>query len=208
MPRRVLASHAPEEAFAPMSRVILARLGYMIVDPGDVAVASGTGSARPDLRLVDERRLSELPADDPPVPIVLLTGRKGADVEDPRVRGALRRPAGIQEVYRLLQELLEDNPRSSPRITVDLRARCSREDREWEGGLRSISENGCLLRTPEPLGLGAVLCLSFELPGCGRVEIEGEVAYHLLPDVGVIFNASVEHRETIARYVNDTLAAA
>jgi hypothetical protein len=206
MPRRVLACHAPDEAFAPMTRVILARLGYIIVPQEEVARSTDSGSDCPDLRLVDERRLGEIPDEGPNVPIVLLTGRKGAAGDDARVRGALRRPAGIHEIYRLVQQLLEDNPRTSPRVSVDLPARCTLNEHEWESSLRSISENGCLIRTSESVDLGQDLHLQFELPETGRLEIGGEVAYQLMPDIGVVFHTtSPKHREAIARYVNDTL---
>ena len=120
--------------------------------------------------------------------------------------GALRRPAGMHELYRLVQQVTEDTPRSTPRVPTHLPARCSKDDREWASTLLSLSENGCLMRTPEPLPLGTRLGLSFELPRVGRLAVEAEAAYQLLPDIGLIFHATeARWREAIADFVSHTL---
>jgi hypothetical protein len=148
---------------------------------------------RPALRLVDERRLAEV-EDDPgwtPTPVILLTGRHGASGADSRVVGAVRRPAGVHELYRLMQQLLEDHPRSVARVPTHLRVSCTRDGKVWIASILSLSENGCLLRSREPLPLGTQLRLEFELPGQsrqGRVEIEAESAYQLVPDSGLVFS--------------------
>ena len=54
----------------------------------------------------------------------------------------------------------------------------------------SLSENGCLLRSPEPLMLGSRIALGFELPRSGKLELDAETAYQLVPDMGVVFNAT------------------
>jgi len=209
LPHRILVTHAQPEALAPMTRLILSRLGYAILTPEEFApLAQTLERGRPDLRIVDERSLLEVPEDDPAVPLVVLTGRHGVTGADPRVVGAVRRPAGLHELYRLLQQVLEDKPRSTPRIPTHLAARCRRQGKDWTGAVLSLSENGCLLRSPEPLALGSRLGLSFELPLSGRLELDGEVAYQLVPDAGVIFHATApSHRAAIARFVTQTLVA-
>jgi hypothetical protein len=209
LPHRVLVTHAQPEALAPMTRLILSRLGYAILTPEEFApLAQTLERGRPDLRIVDERTLLEVPEDDPAVPIVVLTGRHGVTGADPRVVGAVRRPAGLHELYRLLQQVLEDKPRSTPRIPTHIAVRCRRQGKDWHAAVLSLSENGCLLRSPEPLALGTRLGLSFELPRSGRLELDGEVAYQLVPDAGVIFHATApSHRAAIARFVTQTLAA-
>jgi hypothetical protein len=210
LPNRLLVTHAAPEAFAPLARNILAKLGYRIVDPEDFeAVAAELGVERPDLRLVDERSLADAGDDeDPPVPIVVLCGRHGVTGADPRIVGAIRRPAGLHEIYRLVQQVLEDTPRSTPRVPTHLAARCQSEGREWRGAVLSLSENGCLLRSSEPLMLGSRIALGFELPRSGKLELDAEIAYQLVPDMGVVFNAtSPSVREAIGAYVASALAA-
>lgn len=209
LPQRLLVTHAAPEAYAPMARAILAKLGYQIVDPdGFPAAAAELGLERPHLRLVDERSLSDVEdEEDPPVPIVVLCGRHGVTGADPRIVGAIRRPAGLHEIYRLVQQVLEDTPRSTPRVPTHLTARCRRDGREWRGAVLSLSENGCLLRSPETLLLGSRLTLGFELPRSGAVEVDAEIAYQLVPDLGVVFNAtSPGVREAIGGFVTAALA--
>lgn len=210
LPRRLLVTHAGPEAFAPMTHIILARLGYALVDAEEFdAGADADGLNGPDLRLVDERRLAEVPDDDGrPVPIVVLTGRHGVTGADPRIAGAIQRPAGIHEIYRLVQQVLEDVPRSTPRIPTHLPARCLRSGREWLAVVLSLSENGCLLRSPEALALGSRLDLRFDLPGSGTVSVDSEVAYQLVPDFGIVFSAAAPAtRRAISDYVTQALGA-
>jgi hypothetical protein len=48
--------------------------------------------------------------------------------------------------------------------------------------------------------------LSFELPRSGRLELEAETAYQLLPDMGMIFHATRQSdREAITAFVAHTL---
>lgn len=209
LPNRLLVTHAAPEAFAPLARNILAKLGYRIVDPEDFpAVAAELGLERPHLRFVDERSLADAgDEEDPPVPIVVLCGRHGVTGADPRIVGAIRRPAGLHEIYRLVQQVLEDTPRSTPRVPTHLAARCQSEGREWRGAVLSLSENGCLLRSSEPLLLGSRIALGFELPRSGKLELDAEIAYQLVPDMGVVFNAtSPSVREAIGAYVASALA--
>jgi hypothetical protein len=209
LPNRLLVSHAAPEAYAPMARAILAKLGYRIVEPEDLpAVATELGLERPHLRLVDERSLADAgEEEDPPVPIVVLCGRHGVTGADPRIVGAIRRPAGLHEIYRLVQQVLEDTPRNTPRVPTHLPARCQRDGREWRGAVLSLSENGCLLRSPEPLLLGSRIALGFELPRSGRLEVDAEIAYQLVPDMGVVFNGTTPSvREAIGAYVSSALA--
>src|SRR5262245_37789045 len=210
LPQRLLVTHAGPEAYAPMARAILANLGYRTVEPEDFpAAAAELGLDRPHLRLVDERTLAEIEMEeDPPVPIVMLCGRHGVSGVDPRIVGAIRRPAGLHEIYRLVQQVLEDTPRSTPRVPTHLTARCRRNGREWRGSVLSLSENGCLLRSPEPLLLGSRISLGIELPRSGKLELDAEIAYQLVPDMGVVFNAtSPSVREAIGAYVAAALAA-
>ena len=207
LPQRVLVTHAAPAAFAPSTLSILAKLGYAIVDP-DVFARLADEDERPDLYIVDERQLAEVPDDGgPPVPIVVLTGRHGVTGADVRIAGAIQRPAGLHELYRVVQQVLEDTPRTTPRVPTHIPARCLCEGKEWRSALVSLSENGCLMRSPEPLLLGSRLLLSFELPRSGPLELDAEIAYQLVPDVGVIFNGvSPSVRAAICDYVTEALS--
>jgi hypothetical protein len=204
----VLLSHARAEAYAPMTRVILGKLGYLILTPEELESIEGAEDIRPLVRLLDERQLSEIPDDQDGIPIIVITGRHGATGADSRIAGAVRRPAGMHELYRLIQQLTEDTPRSTPRVPTHIPVRCRRGDEEWGTAMLSISENGCLMRSPEPLSLGGRVALSFELPRTGRLELEAETAYQLLPDLGMIFHATrASDREAIKSFVSSTLVS-
>ena len=91
-PHRVLLNHAPAEAFAPLTLSMLAKLGYAIVS--ETEFAERCDLERPALRIVDERSLAEVPEGaGSTLPIVVLTGRHGVTGVDPRIVGAVRRPA-------------------------------------------------------------------------------------------------------------------
>jgi len=210
-PSRTILFHASRDALAPMTDVILAKLGYSIVVPDafEQMRAESPGLVA-DMLLVDERRLVEASTyfddGDDEIPIVLLTGQHGATGADRRIVGAVKRPAGMHDLYRLLQQVFEDTPRSTPRIATQLRAHCSRGPRSWEGRVLSLSANGCLIRSPEEIQLGQKVQLAVELPRAGGILLEAEAAYQLLPDVGLVFSAvPAAQRHTIERFVAQSL---
>jgi hypothetical protein len=167
-----------------------------------------------DLMLVDERRLSSFLdsnawKDGPRVPIVLLTGKNGVVESDPRIVGGVKRPAGLHDLYRLLQQVFEDTPRSTPRVATQIRARCERGDRNWDGRVLSLSENGCLMRSPETIALGQRFRIEFSLPQTGSIRLHAEAAYQLLPDIGLVFSGVAPgHRVMLERFVTETLLTA
>jgi hypothetical protein len=207
--RRWIVSHAREEAYLPRTRSILARMGYAVVPAEDWDALPPEQAARaPDLRIVDERRLAELDDEsEDGIPTLVLTGRHGVTGADPRVLGAARKPVGLHELYRLLQQALEDVPRSTPRVPTHLPARCRSRHREWRGAVVSLSENGCLLRSPEPVRLGSELEIAFELPRVGRVETKAESAYQVVPDLGLVFHETPAGlRHAISDFVENALS--
>ena len=206
--RRTLLSFARPEAYGPLTKEILAKLGYGIVqveawdDLPDADRAAG-----PDLAIADERRLDEVwTSGRETLRTIVLTGRRGVSGDDPRVVAALRRPAGLHELYRVLQQTLEPRPRATPRIPTYLPAACHRHGHDWRAAVVSLSENGCLLRSPEPVPLGSELRVAFELPRVGRVETTAESAYQLVPDLGLIFSGTpAASRRAILDFVEETL---
>jgi len=213
--KRTIVYHGSKEALGPATDVILTRLGYRLVLPETFAQMQIEDPARlADLLVVDDRRLEEaeeLHASQTgtDVPMVLLTGRGAVDSEDPRIVGAVRRPAGMHDLYRLIQQIFEDTPRSTPRIATQLAARFEKGDRSWEGRVLSLSENGCLIRSSESIALGQRFRLEFALPQRGPISLDAEAAYQLMPDLGLVFSAvAPAQRESIERFVTDTLLAA
>jgi hypothetical protein len=207
-PSRIILAHAGREAFSEMSRSILSKLGYVIVPPEDFdACAESLGRDCPDLLIVDERSIAEVPDDAySTVPIIVLTGSHGISGADPRIVGAVQRPAGMHELYRVIQEVLEDTPRSAPRLPVHLRAHCSRDGHEWTGTLLSLSEGGCLLRSTAPQNLGVTFTLRFSLPRTGPLVLDAEVTYQLVPDLGLTFQStSPTDRESITNFIQRSL---
>ena len=207
LPQRIILSHAPLEAYATMTRPILAKLGYAILMPEEFEeVAEASGESAPAIRIVDERQLGEVPDDS--IPIVVLTGRHGVTGADPRIVGAIRRPAGMHELYRLIQQVMEVTPRATPRVPTHLPASCLKDGREWRGKVLSLSENGCLLRCAEPMLMGTMFEMIFVLPREGELRLEAEAAYQLVPDHGVIFHAlPTSQRNAINRFIVEQLAA-
>lgn len=207
-PPHLVVCHTRPEAFVGRTRSILARLGYALLSPDERAASPIYAAREPELWIVDERRLGELESSGTDRPILLLTGRRGIQTDDPRVVGAVHKPAGPHELYRLLQQQLEPHPRSSPRLATDLPATVRHEGREWHASVRSLSENGCLLHSSEPLELGAELELQIGLPGAGRVETRAASTYELPPDTGLVFEAiGPDTRAVIAAFVEQHLAA-
>jgi len=171
-------------------------------------VTAGVADVRPAIRIVDERQLGEVPDEETSVPIVVLCGRHGVTGADSRIVGAVRRPAGMHELYRLIQQVTEETPRSTPRVSTHLPVSCIRDGQEWRAKVLSLSENGCLVRSPEPMPLGSRFEMIFVLPREGELHVEGEAAYQLVPDVGVIFQSlPTSQRNAINRFVVQALAA-
>ena len=209
--RRLIISIARPSAFVPLSRAILGRMGYAIVPLEEWQTYPPLSKKAPLLALVDDRMFASVPASEPfdRLPILLLTGRDASRIEDRRVLGAISQPAGLHEIYRLLQQILEPQPRGALRIPTNLPARMRGADREWTGSVLSLSENGCLLRTPEPMPLGSAVELSFELPRAGRIETRAEASYQLIPDFGLVFQSTpAASRNAIRSFVEESLAAA
>jgi len=212
--KRTIVCHAPKDAFGLMTDVMLSRLGYRMLAPATfVALRAEDPALRADLLLVDERRMveivdSKMDEEEGPIPIVLLTGKRGVAQSDSRIVGAVKRPAGLHDLYRLLQQIFEDKPRTTPRVATQLRVRCERGDQYWDGRVLSLSENGCLMRSPEAIQLGDRILIEFALPETGSIRLQAEAAYQLLPDVGLVFSSvAPAHRETLERFVADSILA-
>ena len=213
-PERMVVAYAPESAFVEKTGSILGRLGYAIVDAKtfEAMPAGDRIAGAPHAYIADERRLDDVPRpeDEADRPVIVLTGRHGTDAheDDERIVAAVRRPAGLHDLYCILQRVFELTPRSTPRIPVRFEATCGQRQRRWKAAMVSLSENGALLRCDERVSLGSNFDVAFELPGVGKVALRAEAAYQLIPDLGVVFSGlDPRLREQIAAFVQDEILA-
>lgn len=209
-PRATVAIHAPARAFAPGTRIALARLGYHLVTAEAAAQRSGEGSERRIIRIVDDRELESVPLEGSgdEIPLILLTGQRGRLAADPRVVGTVRRRAGVNDLFALLQRALERWPRSVPRIPAALPARCTRGNHGWAAAIRSLSEKGCLLLSTERLEPEGRIELCFALPRSGLVQLHAEPCHLDGKRAGLAFrDTSARSRSAIAEYVSSWLTA-
>ena len=112
------------------------------------------------------------------VSVLLIGNTADADrAEAAGIAGVVSRPltqARLVEMVRRYHPMAErENARAEVAIKVDFVC----EGVEGLAYTRDLSTDGCFLHTHEPLGLGAVLTLSFQLPAPGsrEVKVEGEV---------------------------------
>lgn len=208
---RTILQHASRDALDMKTAQMLSRLGYRILMPDQFdEMRLAAPELSPDLLLVDERQLAEITDDEDAaesaVPIILLSGRQGATGAHPRVIGAVKRPAGLHGLYRLMQQVFEDTPRTTPRVATQLRARCESKGVHWDGRVISLSENGCLIRSSESILLGQSVQIELALPQGDSIEVEAEATYQLLPDTGLVFHAvEPSQREALGRFVTQTI---
>ena len=206
--QRLIASYVPPQAYAPRVRAALEALGYRII-PVATRGRFEDDSWAPDLRIVDERHIDRIPAEDylPRTPVLLLTGGDREACRDRRVVGSVPRPAMLKDLYPILQRTLENTPRVAVRAPTELPGRCTQSDRRWMGAVVSLSEKGCLFRTSELLAIDQQLNLLFPLPMGQMVAARARVIVQQGPSVGLVFdNMAPPTREAVAQYVEGRLA--
>jgi hypothetical protein len=137
--------------------------------------------------VVRDDRLAEVAAPHAE-PIILLTQGRGRKSRDPRVLGSVKRPAGLHELYRLIQAALEEQPRSVPRAPCSLVARGSSEDARWDLVVHSLSESGCLVTGPELPAIDTALDLEIELPWGVSIATPAVAAYEQGGCLGLVFH--------------------
>jgi hypothetical protein len=204
--RATVAIHAPTRAFEAGTETALGRLGYHLVRAE--SAERDVDRSRFAIRIVDDRRLESVPVEGNghALPIILLTGPRGPLASDARTVGTVRRRAGLQETFALLQRALEATPRTAPRIPTSLPARCIQGNHGWAGAIRSISEKGCLLHSTERLEPDRRLDLCFALPSQGLVQIPAQPSYVDGKRAGIVFrDTSKQIRTAIAGYVTAQL---
>jgi hypothetical protein len=208
--KRVVASYVSPHAYAPRTRAALVGLGYHVI----AAATRGRFDDdhwKPDLRIVDDRHFDKLPAEDylPQTPIIVLSGGRSRHWRDRRVVGEVSRPAGLGDLYPLLQEALEATPRRAARAPTQLPARCSRADQRWMGAITWLSSAGCLFRSASDITAEADFNLLFPLPRGRMVHTRARVKCRVGDEVGMEFHGAPERsQQAIADFVAERLAAA
>ena len=111
-------------------------------------------------------------------------------------------PAGLHELYRVLQQAFETTPRSSIRVPTRLPAKLTVGGAEREAEVLSLSENGCLVRVEESIPRGTQIKIRVQLPLLGTVETVAAPTYQVLPHTGLVFERTTPgHRRSIQIFV-------
>ncbi len=206
--RVTIAVHAPDRAFAPGVQTALMRLGYNLISARTASRQRATGVLAPEVRIVDTRQCRDLAARQDPLPRILLAGAKDAIDNDDELLGVVQRRARLTQVYQILQNHFEDQPRSVPRVHDALPARATRGAESWTGAIRSISERGCLLQSASSFRSDTQVELCFPLASQGLVQIPAEPCYQSEAGTGMVFNRLPETtRNLLADYVTSRLVA-
>ena len=203
--RVTIAIHASDRAFAPGVQTALMRLGYNLISARTADRQRDQGILSPEIRIVEKRHVAKL--DTAELPTILLCGPR-EQVDDASLAGVVMKRARLGELYPLLQEHLEDIPRSVPRIQETLPARATLGAESWTGAIRSLSEKGCLLQSTSPLRAETRVELCFPLAKQGLVQIPAELSYRSAEGVGLVFgDVPAETREALSDYVTSRLVA-
>jgi two-component system cell cycle response regulator DivK len=184
-----------EDRFA--AAMLLQRFSYSVCDASTAAEAEEFISvAVPALILADggaetggrdlvarirvDRRLAQ-------IPVVLLAAEKTTRPEAPSGTAGdmtvLSKPLRAEDLYRVVQGMLETTPRKVPRISVALRAAVDSDKAALQPVV--LSEQGMFLRTLFPRPVNSPLSLMLDVNG-RTVRIEGVVLYSFRPGEGPI----------------------
>jgi CheY-like chemotaxis protein len=168
--------------------MLLQRFGYTVASTSSageaveflcvappVAVFAETGEVGVELsvRLKADRRFGD-------VPLVLVTGRPDPGVEE-RLRqgefaGVLTTPVDPDEVYRVVQKVIEKGTRENIRIPTALPAELQDGHGTTEGFITVLSQYGMFFRTLDPRPENERAAVSFQL-GEGTVKAMAQVLY-------------------------------
>ena len=201
---RVILSLSPPQSYVALARIKLSQAGYSVVSEERWEAHYANVGRAPDLVIVDTERARELAG----LPGILLYAHGQSVPWAPSAVGSIERPAGFHDLYRLVQEALEDNPRATPRVPTSIPARIRGTRGGAEAQVISLSRGGCLLRRENPPDTGEDVALEFELPRCGTVEITGRTVYRRAHEAGLVFrNLSGPASQGIQSFVEERILA-
>jgi len=202
---RVILSLSPPQSYVSLARIKLSQAGYSVVSEERWEAHYAHVRRAPDLVIVDAERAHELSG----LPGILLYAHGQSVPWAPTAIGSIERPAGFHDLYRLVQEALEANPRATPRVPTSIPARvCGALNGGAEAQVVSLSRGGCLLRRENPPDPGEEIALEFELPRCGTVQIIGRTVYRRAEEAGLVFrNLSAPASQGIQSFVEERILA-
>jgi len=154
---------------------------FLCVAPA-VAVFADAGKTGDDLgrRLRADARFRDMP-------LVMVSDRPDSRLEE-RMRqgelaGLLRTPVSPDEVFRIIQKVVESGNRGNIRIPTALRAELRDEHGMTEGFVTVLSQYGMFFRTkePRPVNSSVRVAVSF---GDRTVEAEARVLYNVTFEEG------------------------
>ncbi len=195
---KTILSLSPPSSYAPLARIMLSQAGYSILSEDRWDAHYTNVRVAPDLVIVDAERAHELAG----LPGILLYAHGQSVPWAPSAVGTIERPAGFHDLYRLVQEALEPNPRATPRVNTRIPARC----RGAEIQVVSLSRGGCLIQHANPPEPGEEVALEFDLPRLGTVELVGRTVYRRVNEAGVAFrDLSYSASRGIQKYVEEQI---
>jgi hypothetical protein len=119
-----------------------------------------------------------------------------------RIVASLRSPASFRDLYAAVQKAIEHTPRRHVRIATALPARCAYDHQTCTGAVISLSESGCLFRSPEGLPWEREINVQFSLPRPGLISTRARQVNRREGDLGLAFqDLPSESRLAIAEYV-------
>jgi hypothetical protein len=206
MRRRAIASEVSPDSLEPNAHRALQNLGYQIV-PARTPSETADPSIQPELRIVDEEGFDQITGEsDSPAPIVFLMRGAAPPPADQRIVASLTRPVRFEDLYAAIQEALEPTPRRHPRVTTALAARCAYDHETCAAAVISISQGGCLLRSPDGPPAAPEITLQFQLPRTGLVSTRARQVNRRGSDLGLAFeDLPSESRAAVSQYVMDRL---
>lgn len=147
---------------------------FLCVAPA-VAVFAEAGAAGSELqaRLSADARFSE-------VPVVLITDIPNRGLEDRlqrgKLAGLLRKPLNADDVFLIIQKVIEKGPRRNIRIATAIPAALKDESAVAKGYITVLSQYGLFFRTLQPRPVHSNVCLAFSLWD-RSIELEARVLY-------------------------------
>ncbi len=205
--------------------MLLQRFGYTVCVAGSVregieflcvapavAIFADAEATGPDLlaRLAGDARFRN-------VPVVLAAEASaqglGEHVRRGELAGLIRKPLDVDNVYQVVQQVIEKGSRTNIRITATLPARLHDDFRTTEGHVTVLSQYGMFFRTLNPLPAGKRITVDLFLWD-RVVNLEAHVLYvvtfeegpFLEPGMGMKFvRINPEDNDLIRAFIHDQL---
>jgi CheY-like chemotaxis protein len=147
---------------------------YMTVaKPSAVVADAGPNGVTLLSRMTKDPRFAD-------VSLILLSSSPDAELENRARKGEfaayLRKPLKVEELYRVVQAVIERRPRRNLRISTHLLVRLEYEGGGREGCVTVLSEDGMFFRTLDPRPTNTIIPVTFEIKG-RLIKLDAIVIY-------------------------------